>query len=189
MKRYPPKRARLLYETLKKLNLPKDKIIVAGSAPLYAYGILHDDSPTDLDVIVKNRMTWHPARLLGQMESVRSQGFHGDRPESMLIKYDCNDDGREEIEFTQSWPMAGRDFTALFNDSIMIDGVRYMSLRDVIVTKRVLDRPKDREHLRLVKEWYKAQKKDGCQKSDFDKELMRAAEQGFAAKLPKPDND
>jgi hypothetical protein len=142
-------RVRFLYNVLRSLEYANENLLLAGSAAMHVLGILEPYCPRDLDVLVKDEVTWQLVLMEGRGERVKTNGFEGVR-----VKIDYDGDGLEDIDFTNSWPMCGRAVNDLFESEMVINDVHYMGLHDVIVTKRVLGRRKDMAHLALIQSWY-----------------------------------
>lgn len=139
-----PERQKNLYRVFNALVLPADRVLIAGSAPLYSLGIL-EGSPRDLDVVVHPSYWETIKKRFGLPQDVKSGPFSGQR-----IEFDYNRDGIEDIDFTDSWPMAGVTTTELFEDAQNIDGALHLSVEHVIKTKQVLNRRKDHFHLAAI---------------------------------------
>lgn len=171
-------REEFLFNVLKGLYLPIDKLLIAGSAPLYFADILEESALHELDIVICDKNVWRQAcDRFGGAERLTTNGFKGHR---IVVK--VSEGGLEEIEFTDSWPMAGRPLAQIFKDSTVrpIGGgqIHCLSLRDVVVTKRVLDRGKDHAHLEAVRKFIEAN-------NDVPLSTKESARQGFAVDVSR----
>jgi hypothetical protein len=129
--------SRLLGE-VRALGLPAGNFVLFGSAPLLVRGIV---PPTgDVDVLARGP-AWEAARALGP--TVRLP--HHEVDVVRLL------DGR--IEIGTVWGIGDVDVDDLIDSAEVIDGLPFAGLAHVRAYKEVADRPKDREHLRLLDAW------------------------------------
>jgi len=112
---------------------------VFGSGPMYAYGL--KDLDNDLDLIARGE-AWERALQLGK---VYGDAFHG------LGKVELADG---KIEITNYWfddlQPGVWDINELIDNAVMIDGIKYVSLEDVLKWKKLFGRPKDIAHAKLI---------------------------------------
>lgn len=113
------------------LALPEKLYLLFGSAPLLAHGLV--DSVNDLDILATGD-AWAYAITLAEVQIAAA----GDP----VVKL------ADDIDIYGGW--LGRDVAALFERSRFIGGFRYASLEDVLAYKRMLNRPKDQEHIALL---------------------------------------
>ena len=113
------------------LELPGAGWAVFGSGPMLAHGLIPDVGDLDL---VATGAAWARALELGPAET----GPGGDR----VVRL-----GR--IELFDGW--MGLELGALLERAELLYGLRWASLRDVLEFKERLERPKDAEHLRLLR--------------------------------------
>lgn len=123
------------WEAVRALGLPVgDPIIdyvVFGSAPLLAHGLL--ERVSDLDLLARGA-AWDRARSLGEPQ----RAPQGD----LLVRLPNG------IEVFNGW--LGLELDAIFARAALIDGLPIAHLDDVAHYKRLLGRPKDVAHLRLM---------------------------------------
>ena len=111
------------------LDLPRSDYLVFGSAPLLVHRLISQIN--DVDIVLRG-ITWD-----------RFQGL-----EPKPAKYGDTVILLGDIELYSGW--MGMNIDDLFARSTLIDGVRFASLEDVLKFKRVLNRPKDRAHMKLI---------------------------------------
>jgi hypothetical protein len=126
--------APLLFDRLRALELTPGEYAVFGSGPIAVRGLI--DTVRDLDVIVRGE-TWHELRSLGAL--VMKEG-------------DGTIDLGNGLTFGRSWGYGSFDIDELIDDAETIEGIPFVRLNAVIEFKKIADRPKDREHLRLLRE-------------------------------------
>jgi hypothetical protein len=127
-----------LLDRVRALGLPTGDFVLFGSAPLLVRGIV---PPTgDVDVLTRGP-AWEAARGLG--------------PTVRLSPYDVEvvrlHDGR--IEIGTEWGIGDVDVDELIDSAEVIAGLPFARLPYVRAYKELADRPKDREHLRLLDAW------------------------------------
>jgi len=126
--------AGLLFERLRALRLTPGEYAVFGSGPIAVRGLL--DTVNDLDVIVRGE-TWHELRSLGAL---------------VMKEDDETIDLGNGLTFGRSWGYGSFDIDELIDDAETIEGLPFVRLNSVIEFKKIADRPKDREHLRLLRD-------------------------------------
>jgi hypothetical protein len=133
--------AERLLDEVRALGLPAGHFVLFGSAPLLVRGIV--PAAGDVDVLVRGP-AWDAAKAIG--------------PVVRLSPYDVEVvrllDGR--IEIGTVWGIGTVDVDELINTAETIDGLPFAGLAHVRAYKELADRPKDREHLRLLDRWEKA---------------------------------
>ena len=122
-----------LFGLLLSLRLPEGDYAVFGSGPLLVRGVI--DRAGDLDVICRGA-AWEVAQRLGP---VLEQ--HGVPVVSLF-------DGLVTLGIR--WAIGSFDLSHLIDTAELIDGLPFVRLEHVVAYKRLADRPKDREHLRLL---------------------------------------
>ena len=120
---------------LRSLELPVGDYAVFGSGPLIIRGII--EATNDLDVITRGA-AWERLCELGEAAS-----FADGNPRIELFG------GR--LTFGTTWKYGTFDLDALIDTAEIIDGLPFVRLEHVIVYKQVANRPKDREHLHLLR--------------------------------------
>jgi hypothetical protein len=132
-----PEVARLLAE-VRALALPAGHFVLFGSAPLLVRGIV--PATGDIDVLARGP-AWDLARSLAS--TVRLSPYDVDVVRLL--------GGR--IEIGTVWGIGEVDVDQLIDDAEEIDGLSFARLARVRAYKELADRPKDREHLRLLDAW------------------------------------
>jgi hypothetical protein len=132
-----PEAERLLAE-VRALELPAGHFALFGSAPLLVRGIV--PATGDIDVLARGP-AWDLARSLA--------------PQERLSPYDVDvvrlRGGR--IEIGTVWGIGDVDVDGLIEGAEVIGGLPFARLEHVRAYKELADRPKDREHLRLLDTW------------------------------------
>ena len=127
--------ARTLCQKVAALRLPAGDYAVFGSGPILAHGLVR--SVNDVDVLARGA-AWETARGLGAVVD----GEMGD-PVVRL--------GGGEVEIFGGW--LGMDADGIIDGAETVWGLPFARLEDVLQFKRLLARPKDREHARLIKSY------------------------------------
>lgn len=125
-----------LFGLLRSLDLPAGDHAVFGSGPLLVRGII--ERAGDLDVVCRGA-AWDAAQRLGP--AADQDGVPVVRLFGGTITLGCR------------WAVGEVDIDCLIETADMIDGLAFVRLEHVVAYKRIADRPKDREHLRLLEEW------------------------------------
>ena len=133
-KGYPENFKRLLVK-LKELNLPKGEFGVFGSGALAVRGIR--DS-RDLDIIAK-RFLWN--KLIKKF------------PVKKYFSKEYIDMG--EIEIWKDWMPLTDNVDALIDDADIIEGIRFVKLKDIINLKKIQNREKDIKDIQLIEQYQK----------------------------------
>lgn len=120
---------------LRALNLPRDDFAVFGSGPLIVRGVI--PATNDIDVICRG-VAWERVAAIGE--------------KTYLPKYRIEivsmDQGR--LTFGTSWAIGDFDVDELIDTAEVIDGLPFVRLEHVVAYKRIANREKDREHLKLL---------------------------------------
>jgi hypothetical protein len=131
----------LIFEKLISLNLPSADFAVFGSGAMFAHGIKKDVH--DVDLILRGK-AWEEVQKLGPVEETKSK----------FGKVVTLFDG--EIEAFDSWfPVGVWDIDNLIDTAGVIDGIRFVTLENVLKWKKMRNAPKDAEHIRLIEEYLK----------------------------------
>ncbi len=151
------RRNRLIKQVLD-LRMPTGDFALAGSAPLYAHGLR--PRLRDVDVVARGA-AWDIARKFEKPTKAPS-GI------GRVVRIS---DG--EIEIFDRWVAAEWPIDSLIDDAEVIDGIRFVSLRDSLAWKRYLNRAKDVADIRLLEAYFREQD---------EKELVPAYSRPIAAK-------
>jgi hypothetical protein len=132
-----------IIETIRKIGLPEKEFVVMGSANLELKGIR---KAGDLDIMIKKEL-FDELKKDSSWTYIYKKGRLGDEREGLQ---------RDGIDLYHSvW---GReDFDYFFEDPSrieLVDGIYFASLTNLLEAKSGRwDRPKDREDVRLIKEY------------------------------------
>lgn len=124
-----------LFGLLRSLGLAAGDYAVFGSGPLLVRGII--ERAGDLDVICRGA-AWEAAQRLSpaaDQDGVPVVSLFGG-----------------EITLGCTWSVGAVDTGHLIDTAEIIDGLPFVRLEHVVAYKRLANRPKDREHLRLLEE-------------------------------------
>jgi hypothetical protein len=113
------------------LELPLHDYVLFGSLPLLAHGLT--ERVNDIDILARG-FAWKHARTLSKAELAPM----GEWRVSL-----------EDIEIYNAW--LGMDTDAIIDRAVFIDNLPYADLQDVLAFKQKLNRPKDAEHIRLIR--------------------------------------
>jgi hypothetical protein len=126
------------FRVLLSLELPQEHIVLTGSAPLFAHGLI--DDPKDLDVVARG-IAWDRATRLGTVEAAPIP------PADEVRLFDG------KIEILNCWFPDLWHVDELIDSADVVAGIRFARLDVVLRTKRMLNRPKDRHHIKLVEDF------------------------------------
>lgn len=121
------------------LGLPPGDFAVFGSGPMMARGLT---TSHDLDVIARGA-AWERAAALG----LGQKGIYGG---------DKIELAEGLIEVFDAWGPGEWDTDELIDTADVIGGVRYVTLENVLRWKRLMNRPKDAGHIRLIEAYLAA---------------------------------
>lgn len=119
-----------LIKQLLALGLPPEDFAVFGSGPMLARGIKESH---DLDLLAR-RAAWEKAAVGGTVDAA-----YGGRKAVI-----------GDIEIFNGWGPGEWDIDGLIDGADVIDGIRFVTLQNVLKWKRSVGRPKDREHISLI---------------------------------------
>lgn len=123
-----------LFDRLRAMALPTGSYAVFGSGPLAIRGLIGEVG--DLDVIARGT-TWDLVRERGRVV------IHGDH-----LTVDLGNG----LTFGRSWAYGSFDIDRLIDEAEVIGALPFVRLPAVVEYKRIAGRPKDREHLRLLRD-------------------------------------
>ncbi|HEV2345558.1 MAG TPA: hypothetical protein VGS97_15780 [Actinocrinis sp.] len=135
------RRNRLIRQVLD-LRMPPGDYALAGSAPLYAHGLRA--RLRDVDVVARGP-AWDLAQMFGK--PVRAPSGIG-----RVVRI-----GDGEIEIFDRWVAPQWPIDSLIDGAEVIDGIRFVSLRDSLAWKRYLNRAKDVPDIRLLEAYFREQ--------------------------------
>jgi len=117
------------------LNLPTHDYAVFGSGPMFAHGI--KDLDHDIDLIARGD-AWEMACQIGEPQEVL-EGNQG------VILFDG------EVEIFNGWAPNTWDTDKLIDQADVIEGIRFVSLEQVLKWKEIKGRDKDKLHIEMIK--------------------------------------
>ncbi len=122
-----------IFDTINKLNLPKDSYVVVGGGILVALGLLEWDE--DVDICVTLKVYSH----------LKSNGWQEEKWKDIsVLKHDVYDIG------TRFGVWSAQDLLA---DAMMINGIPFMNIERLLQWKREMGRPKDLRHVELIERY------------------------------------
>ena len=130
-----PSLADELFSHVRSLKLPAGDYAVFGSGPLIVRGVI--EATNDLDIICRGA-AWERVQEIGEISSF------DDANECVNLL-----DGR--ITFGVTWKYGEFDLDELIDTAEIIDDLPFVTLKHVTAYKEAADRPKDREHLALLR--------------------------------------
>ena len=137
----------LKLNALKKYDLPIGQYAVSGSGPLGIRGLREIG---DVDIIVSPQLRDILIAKYGMVDDgkVKKIVFPDDDIEALW----------EESFYTQPTDEHKPTVKDMISRAEIIEGLPFLSLSDVLYFKRKMNRSKDLEDIRLIKEWQKLQK-------------------------------
>lgn len=131
------RRFKKLLEEFKKLNLPDGKYVIYGSGPL---GIREIREVHDLDVVVTDDLYKKLLEKYFKKEKIEEK--------KRFIKLN-------RIEIIPASYSLIKDIKKVIADADIIDGLRFVRLKDLLRWKRKMGRQKDFEDIKLIKNYLK----------------------------------
>jgi len=130
-------RSNQLLGKLNSLGLSADDYAVFGSGPMFAHGI--KDLGHDLDIIARGN-AWRQACSTSSPQTAIFGGlvvnlFNG------------------EIEIFDSWAPGDWDVNDLIDTAEIIEGIRFVTLENVVKWKRLMGREKDQIHIKMIEDY------------------------------------
>jgi hypothetical protein len=125
------------FQELMSLRLEPDNYAIAGSGPLFARGWI--DDPSDIDVVARGS-AWEAATQLGMVIPAPYSDVHH------VTLFDGN------IDILDGWFPERWSVDYIIDGADVICGMRFVRLDIIVATKRMLARPRDLIHLRLIAE-------------------------------------
>lgn len=126
-----------LIRELNSLGLSTDDYAVFGSGPMYAHGI--KDLGHDLDIIARGS-AWRQACSISFPQNAIWGGL-------VVNLFDG------QIEIFDSWAPGDWDVDDLIDKSDIIDGIRFVTLENVMKWKRLMGRGKDQIHIKMIEDY------------------------------------
>ena len=128
-----------LLEELETLNLPKDEYALWGSAPLVIRGIKVENH--DLDILVTKKL-WNELAKNHQV-----QLFQNKTEQGKFITIGRLDFIQHIIGFTET------ECEAMIKQADIINGYFFVTLKDIIKWKNILQREKDILDIKLIEQY------------------------------------
>lgn len=123
-----------IFQRINKLNLPKGKYVVCTGSALEGYGIRKSN---DLDVAV-TKDVYQELRNKGWQERTETSGFTGLSKDGCEVAFNFNCEGYTTT--TQH----------LIETASIINGISFMSLKEIIKFKKIRYNKKDKKDLKLI---------------------------------------
>lgn len=127
-----------IFKELLNLELPSGDFVIFGSGPMYIKGIR--DDVADIDIVARES-AWTKALEYGNPLN----STYGGRVISLF---------GGDIEIFDRWAPGEWDTNDLIDNSIMHEGVRFVTLEKVIKYKKMMAREKDLIHLKMIDDYY-----------------------------------
>lgn len=126
-----------LFGKLISLGLSGDDYAVFGSGPIFAHGI--KDLGHDLDVIARGKAWRQACALASPIYAIWGNG--------LVVKL-----FNGEIEIFDIWGPGDWDVNDLIDTAEIIEGIRFVTLENVVKWKRLMGREKDRIHIKMIED-------------------------------------
>jgi hypothetical protein len=130
-----------IYQKVKKLNLPKGKYAVGSGSALEGYGIRKCN---DIDILVTKDIYLN-LKKKGWKETTLPNGLTSLIKEPYEIAANIN---YNEYQ-TPTWH--------LIKTANIIKGIPFINLREIIKFKKEMNRDKDKEDIKLIKNYFRSQ--------------------------------
>lgn len=126
------------------LNLPKEDYAVFGSGPMFAHGI--KDLGSDVDLIARGK-AWEKACQIGDTKKAALSN------NKVVILFEG------DIEIFNGWAPGEWNVDKLIDEAEIIDGIRFVSLENVVRWKKLMGREKDLTHIQMINDYKKSREK------------------------------
>jgi len=150
---------KLLFEPFGITKNDYKKYIISGSGKLYLYPLVRQalklEQPGDLDLVVPGNEEW--AHLKQYLQKNGTWEKHKDNYEKGIYR------PTSDIEAFKEWNPPGvkvASTSEIMNNSDVVDGYNFMDFKDIIDYKMKLDRPKEREIVKLLLKYKNASEKE-----------------------------
>lgn len=129
-----------VFKIVKSLNLPLNKYLVFAGAAMVGYGIVKDTN--DIDLCITDDL-YEQLKNEGWEEKIKLDGL------KTLHK--------DNIEAAVKWGYGKYDISvqALISSSKVIDGVRFIGIKDLFDYKRITNRELDKKDAELIEKFLK----------------------------------
>ena len=135
-----------LIKKLISLKFSTSDYAVFGSGPMFAHRI--KDLGHDIDIIARGSV-WDKVRSLE--DPVRAETGTG-----YVVKLFSG-----ELEIFNNWAPGMWDVDELIDTAEVFDGIRFVTLQNVIKWKELFGRDKDKEHVKMIREYLSSKKTTG----------------------------
>lgn len=125
-------------DALRQLNLPEKDFAIFGGGPMWAHGLR--DKLNDLDVVARGD-AWLMVTKLGTPQPTEIKV-------GQVVELD-----RGNIEVFNAWGPGTWDVHDLIDTAEIIDGIRFVKLSNVLKWKKLMGRPKDIDHVKLIEQY------------------------------------
>lgn len=133
-----------LFQQLMALDLPVEDFAIFGSTPLYLLGLRSEIK--DIDLIARGS-AWEKAKKIGELKTA-PQGSG----EMVVI-------GDGSIEIFKQWVPDYWDVDELIDTADIYEGVRFVSLENVLKWKKLMGREKDLVDVSKIENYLQKMKK------------------------------
>ena len=134
-----------LLNKLRSLELPAEDFAIFGSGPMYPRGI--KELGHDIDIVARGN-AWEKALTYAEPNFTWKDS--GAKAMSLF---------EGQIEIFDGWGPGKWDVNELIDSADIFDGIRYVNLDNLIKWKKEMGRTKDLEHIKLIEEYLKSNKK------------------------------
>lgn len=127
-----------LIQDLLSLDLPTEDYAIFGSGPMFAHGI--KDLGHDIDILARGS-AWEKAITLNKPK-LSKLGF-----DQVVELFEG------KIEIFDGWAPGEWDTDKLIDTADVIEGIRFISLENVVKWKKIIGREKDFEHIKMIENY------------------------------------
>ena len=134
---------KILFEKVRKLDLPDDKYAIFGSGPL---GIKNIRECKDIDLVVTDE-------LFNELKN-SSEWKYGEfeRDNTVIPRLE-----KDEIEVCKTWWPGEWDVNKLIEEAEIIDNLPFVQIKEVLRWKELSGREKDKKDIELIKNYLNKQ--------------------------------
>lgn len=134
----PPLRDNPLVQKLLSLSLPSDDFAVMGGGCMFAAGL--KDLNHDIDLIAVGS-AWDKAQEFKPAQNIKSEIGQ------VVTLFD------DQIEIFNKWGPGEWNLRKLIDEADINEGIRFVKLDEVLKWKKLINRPKDQDHIKLIENY------------------------------------
>jgi hypothetical protein len=134
-------------------NIKPTQCLIIGSAILYELNIIKDDFIDDIDIVLLDPLLW---------EKFSRQYTISEVPYGKAVVIVLSFPNPWKIEFLNS--IGPEKFNYMTKEGIVSNGINFITLENLIIYKKLFNRPKDHIHIELIENYLRKEGKRGTRR-------------------------